>query len=333
MASNLAHKAEIDPEVLTRTYVSSSLQVDQKTLDDYYAFFSGKEVDMLPYVYAEPSDAYNALVHAPEYYLFRDEVNTIANNQDVLRRYLTGVTDIVEIGPGCDYTVENKTVPILNCASDLKRYHAIDYSENYLKEACRSVSERKSDIEVLGIEADLMNGKIDLGKIPLGKKCILFLGSTLGNFTEMQQQHAISQIANTTSLGEMLILTVDTNYHGESVLSSYSNKSFYAFAMNSLNNLATIYPPFKKYLSSFEVRCVWDEANNLNNAYFITKNNLSFEFANFGIINITSGQKLEGIKSRKFSRNKIATLLKNTFDIIDVLSYSQKAQVFICKRI
>lgn len=335
MSGYLVSKAEMDNESLSSVSGSKILLADQKTLNDYYAFFSGKEVDMLPYVYAEPSDAYNALVHTPEYYLFKDEVNTITHNQDALRKYLGGVTDIVEIGPGCDYAVENKTVHILNCAADLERYHAIDYSENYLKEACLSVSKRKPGIEVVGVEADLMNGKIDLGKIPNGKKCILFLGSTLGNFTEAQQKHAICQVARMTNPGDLLILGVDTNIDEKTVLKAYdySDKCSYNFMVSILKHFSKISPQFENYLKFFDIKSEWDEFQNLVRIFLRVNQDVILKINKFKSLSIKKNDILKIGVSRKFRIQDIKRLLKNKFDILEDISYSSKMKIFICRNI
>jgi hypothetical protein len=106
-------------------------------LDDFYRFFKGEYIDMLPYIYAEPSDAYKRIVKdCEDYYIFRDEVENIENNKEKLTKYLANVKDMIEIGPGFNEVMAKKTLPIVSCANKLKRFFAVDSSACYLDEAC-----------------------------------------------------------------------------------------------------------------------------------------------------------------------------------------------------
>jgi len=315
--------------------IQAPLQVDQKTLDDYYAFFTGKEVDMLPYVYAEPSEAYSELVkNNPDYYLFRDEVNTIAFNEDSFKKYLSDVTDIIEIGPGCDYTVKHKTAPILDYTISLQRYYAIDYSECYLRDACIAVQRfAEADVDVLGIKADIMNGTIELPDTPHGKKCVLFLGSTLGNFTNTQQSHAINHIALITNPGDVLVITADTNMDEKKVLKAYDNAYDDMLISGIFKHFARIYPEFLQYIHYFQLKYSWDKSEKTVSAYFLATHDLHLNFRDGRIAQITKNQKFYAARSRKFDIQYISSLLENKFDISKTLAYSGKTKTFICKRI
>ena len=95
-------------------------QIDKKVLEDFYSFFSGKYVDMLPYIYAEPSDAYKGIVkNCKDYYLFSDEIDNIEHHKEKLMMHLANVEDIIEIGPGFDYVMMKKTLPVISCAKKL----------------------------------------------------------------------------------------------------------------------------------------------------------------------------------------------------------------------
>jgi hypothetical protein len=92
---------------------------------------------MLPYIYAEPSDAYKRIVKdCEDYYIFRDEVENIENNKEKLTKYLANVKDMIEIGPGFNEVMTKKTLPIVSCANKLKRFFAVHSSACYLDEAC-----------------------------------------------------------------------------------------------------------------------------------------------------------------------------------------------------
>lgn len=314
----------------------AELTIDKKTLQDYVTFFTTKKgADMLPYAYLEATDNYNNLVkNCPDYYLFNDEVKTISSNKDALKEYLKEVTDIVEIGPGSDYTLEHKTLPILSYVENLKRYHAIDISKDYLDNACNYIKKHTPNIEICAVEADLMQKtQIGLNQIPCGKKAVLFLGSTLGNFTQIQQNYVLKQISKLTKPEDIAIITVDTNQDKESMVRAYDNLQVYNFMFGILKYFATTNIVFKPFINSFEVKCKWDEENKLMDICFVVKNDLSFFMESYGEIVLTKGQELRGITSRKPNTEDICTLIQqNQFEVLDILHYTNKMQLFICKR-
>ncbi len=313
--------------------IQAPLQVDQKTLDDYYAFFTGKEVDMLPYVYAESSEAYRDLVkNSPDYYLFRDEVSIIANNKDKLSNYLADVVGIVEVGPGFDYTISRKTIPFLSYAQNLRRYYAIDNSTNYLRNACDFIKSHTTSFEVHPIAADLMNGVIDI-PVSVGKKCIVSFGVTLGNFDHLQQKQMIRQLNYIARSGDLLVLTTDTNRDEASAIKAYTGDFFTNFALCALTHFAKINPSFEKYALSFETECFWNSEENSVDRYYIAKKAISFDYYNYGNIFIPRGQRLKGIMSRKLSLEHMTKLLEDDFDVVDILSHSDKVKTFVCKKI
>ena len=137
----------------------NTIEIDKKTLDDYWKFFTTEEgADMLPYVYMESSHLYDEMIkNEPAYYLFHDECDLIKNNKDQLIEILKDVTDIIEVGPGSCHTIEHKTLPILSYATNLKTYHALDHSENYLVDAIDFIKQNTKDIEIKAVEADLLD--------------------------------------------------------------------------------------------------------------------------------------------------------------------------------
>ena len=316
---------------------AQGLHVNQETIDTYLAFFTQSSgADMLPYVYMESCDLYNNLIkHCKDYYLCKDETETIDKSLDQFSKYLSEITDIIEIGPGSVHAVKNKTLPILNCSKNLQRYHAIDHSKNYLEEACGFIEKELPDIDVLRIEADLTQvGEIKLNSINEGNAALLFLGSTLGNFKVFQQNNIIQQFYNLLNSNDKLIITIDTNQDEESLLKAYNNLYFYDFVMGSLKYYARINPEFKKYLTSFEAKVVLDKNLNLIDAFFMVKNDLSFYFDSNRIINLYKGQELRGIISHKPSSEKIVNLLfQNNFEVLEILGSSKGMKTFICKRL
>lgn len=310
--------------------------INPKIFKDYINFFTtSKGIDMLPYVYLESNNLYdNLLKNNEDYYLFNDEVSLIGNNKDKLSKYLENVNDIIEVGPGSSYAVEHKTIPILTSALQLKNYHAIDYSKNYLVDICNIIKERMPSLKINTSESDIMQKyPITLNALINNKKAIMLLGSTLGNFNDFQQSYIVKQLSNLIDCNDIFILTVDMNQDPVSLIKAYSNTHTHQFIKEFLLYFSRINSSFTKYLNSFEIKINWDEFNKLVDIFLIAKENLCFNLPRFGDIKIQYGQEFRGIKSRKPTINRVLSLLEiNDFHVLDVLTHSNKMGMFICKK-
>ncbi|MES2214636.1 MAG: L-histidine N(alpha)-methyltransferase [Pseudomonadota bacterium] len=315
-----------------------SLMTSQEK-EDYFKFFTTEEgVDILPYVYKQSSDAYDQLVkNCPEYYIFHDEVNIIKNRRDIFKKYLSGIREIIEIGPGSDHAITHKTLPILSYANDVQSYHIIDNSAEYLAEAHNFVKNNTSKIDIYSLKADLFsNLDIKIKQKYNGPKCVLSFGITLGNFLVSDQSHIIGQIKKMTDRNDLLIMSVDTNHEVRSLLSAYSGKYNYELVRGALEYFAKINPSFLPHINSFAMKCVWNSCLNAVETYFVAKDNLLFSLDNFGPIKISNGQKLKGIRSHKHRVEVVQALLsQNGFETLEILSYSNadRIKTFICRKI
>lgn len=306
----------------------------QRAYTDYLNFFLAKpEADILSYAYFENSLYEDLLEKNSSYYLFTEEVRLIKQNQENLTRYFQDVHNILEIGPGSNRAIQNKTIPILTNCSLLRRYHAVDRSKQYLTDACNFLQYKFPALNISSTEANLLQPiPIQLSQNLKGKKAIIFLGGTIGNFTKEQQQHTIGQFIALTNPDDLIIITFDTNLNEESLLKTYSNKYTNNFVMGALKYFAKINPPFEKYLNSFDVHCEWNKQSNILEIGFTAKIDVSFKFG-CNNIDIMKGQNLKGIKSHKFTQQNISSLFdKDFFSPVTVLENSSSVKVFIYKR-
>ncbi|MCT4634656.1 MAG: L-histidine N(alpha)-methyltransferase [Rickettsiales bacterium] len=314
----------------------SKQTIDQKTLEDYVAFFTTEHgADILPYAYLGSGNLYDKLLEKnPSYYLFNDEVSLIRNNSHKISKYLSDIKELIEIGPGSSRAVNNKTIPILNCAPELKSYYAIDHSINYLTDACKCISTNIPKLNIFPLEANLLQkDPIAIDIQTTVKKAVMLLGGTLGNFTTTEQEYILKNIYSFMSPHDIFILTIDINQDEESLNLAYSNIDTNKFIMEALHYFATINPDFSKYLNSFEVKCTWNKELHFLDMYFIAKQEISFYFPGYGDIMIRKGQKLKGIKSRKPTTNNVVKLLNNNrFSIIDEFTNFNKMKMFICQK-
>lgn len=310
--------------------------IDQKTFDDYINFFTTEDgADILPYAYLNSSHLYNKLLeNNTHYYLFNDEVSLIKRNSPQLTKHLSEIKELIEIGPGSNHAVQNKTIPILSCATNLKNYYALDHSIDYLNDAYKCVSDNIPKLNIFTVEANLLEtNPIEINTHKTNKKAVMLLGSTLENFDFNKQKHIIQNIHNIINSNDLFILTVDTNQDEESLNLAYSSEHNIKFIMGGLYYLEKIAPNFMPYINSLEIKVAWNKNLNVVDTHFIAKNDFSFYFNGYGDIIIKKGQLLKGVKSRKPTTNNITSLLESSgFSIIDILSNSNKVKMFIATK-
>lgn len=315
-------------------FTSEKTKKKKKALQDYLAFFTTEEgADMIKYIYEEDNGAYEDLVkNCPEYYICRDENQLIAEKADEFADALKNVTNIYEIGAGSEYSMINKTLPILSYARNIINYTVIDIADQYLKKARPFMEKHRPDLEIHTIKADLMNGKIATLKTNK-KKAILFLGGTMGNFTEVGQNHIMQQIKAMTSKGDILIFTVDGNEDGQSVLKAYDHEYNYRFNNQILSYFIKFCPEFKRYISKFKVKLEWNIIEKSIELFFMAKDNITFYFPGFGQINIAKNQKLKAGRSKRSNIPEVSDLIAcSGFSILKILNNHSTINTFICKR-
>ncbi|MCT4635068.1 MAG: L-histidine N(alpha)-methyltransferase [Rickettsiales bacterium] len=314
----------------------SKQTIDQKTFNNYVDFFTTEHgADILPYAYLASGNLYDELLEKnPSYYLFSDEVSLIKSNFHKISQYLSEIEEIIEIGPGSSRAVNNKTIPILNCAPNLKNYYAIDHSIDYLTDVYKCISNKIPQLNIFTIEANLLQTKpIKVNTQTTGKKALSLLGSTLENFTINEQKQIIKKIYNIIDYDDLFILTVDTNQDEESLGLAYSREHNIKFIMGALHHLSKTIPDFTPYIDSFRIGVNWEKEHSTVDTHFIAKNSFSFHFDNYGDIMIREGQKLRGVKSRKPTTDNMIKLLNNNgFSIIDTFTNSNKIKMFLCQK-
>jgi uncharacterized SAM-dependent methyltransferase len=311
-----------------------------QTLEDCYKFFATKDgADILSYSYIKAPFAYDNLIrNCEDYYLFKDEIELIKNNQLKLEKYLDGVESIIEIGPGSKLPVVNKTLPLLSYASDLKEYCPLDISVEYLREVCDIVRKSSPRVKIVPIELDIMNhnnfyfNKLGYGSYKKKKACIM-LGGTLGNFDERQQKSILQQISNILEPGNLFFITFDTNENEAEILKAYNNQFLFHILDGSFSYFADRYVGVKKWTKILQPQARYDKLSKCVNLFFIATSSFTLNLPCCDTIKVAKNQKLRGVKSQKYTVEHARVLLSTNFATLDILNNSNKMRMFICQKL
>ncbi|MCP2623984.1 L-histidine N(alpha)-methyltransferase [Mycolicibacterium smegmatis] len=151
------------------------------------------------------SDLFDQITRLPEYYPTRTEAQILrTRSAEIIAA--AGADTLVELGSG----TSEKTRMLLDAMRDaelLRRFIPFDVDAGVLRSAGAAIG-----AEYPGIEIDAVCGDFEehLGKIPhVGRRLVVFLGSTIGNLTPAPRAEFLSILADTLQPGDSLLLGTD----------------------------------------------------------------------------------------------------------------------------
>jgi L-histidine N-alpha-methyltransferase len=154
---------------------------------------------------AQGSALYEQICAQPEYYPTRIE-EAILQQWAPEISVLTGPCTLIELGSGSSI----KTGHLLSAYQNMYRhvcYTPIDISGNALKHAGRAIIDQRPEIQVVGIHGTYSDS------FPLirfvSPALVIFLGSTIGNFTPAEERIFWSDVTANMQTGDYFLLGVD----------------------------------------------------------------------------------------------------------------------------
>jgi L-histidine Nalpha-methyltransferase len=151
------------------------------------------------------SDLFDQITRLPEYYPTRAEAQILRARSASIAE-ASGADTLVELGSG----TSEKTRILLDALRDsgsLRRFIPFDVDAGVLDGAGSAIQR-----EYPGVEVDAVCGDFEehLGKIPrIGRRLVVFLGSTIGNLTPGPRTDFLSALSDTLQPGDSLLLGTD----------------------------------------------------------------------------------------------------------------------------
>ena len=151
------------------------------------------------------SDLFDQITRLPEYYPTRAEAEILRDRATEIAA-ASGADTLVELGSG----TSEKTRLLLSALRDggsLRRFIPFDVDAGMLQAASSAILD-----EYPGIEIDAVCGDFEehLDEIPkVGRRLIVFLGSTIGNLTTVPRAAFLAALSDTMQPGDTLLLGTD----------------------------------------------------------------------------------------------------------------------------
>jgi L-histidine Nalpha-methyltransferase len=191
------------------------------------------------YLYDDVGSAlFEVISHLPEYGLTRAD-------ERLLRRYASEIVDrvarpvaVAELGSGSG----RKTRYLLEafCRRQRTSYYPVEISRSALVMCERELSDIDA-ISIVGFEREYLDGLLEVAayRKPEQYLCVLFLGSTIGNFDRAAAVKFLSEVRHILQPGDSLLLGTDLEKPSWQLIPAYDDELGVtaAFNLNLLGRL------------------------------------------------------------------------------------------------
>lgn len=206
-------------------YADSFNEADAFALDVLVGLSSPKKSLSSKYFYDTwGSELFNKITELPEYYPTACELEIIQHNSATIARYVDydQPFNLVELGAG----FSPKTTSLLNYFLDQKldfQYVPIDISEGAMHSLIESLRSKFPRLEANGLVTDYFNGLKWLNNRSKRKNLVLFLGSSIGNFTHAENCILLRNLWNCLNHDDVLLIGFDLKKDIEMLLRAYND--------------------------------------------------------------------------------------------------------------
>jgi L-histidine Nalpha-methyltransferase len=170
------------------------------------------------------SQLFEEITELPEYYVTRTERQILAEHAEEIVSAAAGGRDLsmIELGAG----TATKTGLLLNAAVGLQgsvTYRPIDVSETALEEARARLEAEIPEVTVEPIVADYTEGMRQNGASHTGRKLVLYIGSSIGNFSPSDALEVLRGVRAQLLPGDSLLLGTDMVKNVNTLLAAYDD--------------------------------------------------------------------------------------------------------------
>jgi L-histidine Nalpha-methyltransferase len=170
------------------------------------------------------SQLFEEITELPEYYVTRTERQILAEHAEEIVTAAAGGRDLsmIELGAG----TATKTGLLLNAAVGLQgsvTYRPIDVSETALEEARTRLEAELPEVTVEPIVADYTEGMRQNGASHTGRKLVLYIGSSIGNFSPADALEVLRGVRAQLLPGDCLLLGTDMVKDVDTLLAAYDD--------------------------------------------------------------------------------------------------------------
>lgn len=274
---------------------------------------SEKKFLLSKYFYdAQGSQLFKAIMNLKEYYPTRCEYEILSfHKANILSDFLNkeNFFELIELGAGDGF----KTKILLNYFVEEGvnfKYMPIDISASALKELEESLRKEIPGLNIEGICDEYFKAMLKLKLFDHHKKVILFLGSTIGNFSDDEAFSFLKALNRSLNKDDIAVIGFDLKKNPVLIANAYNDKDGVtrAFNLNLLNRInSELEGDFD--LSHFDHYPVYDPITGEAKSYLISTINQSVKIKKLELtFNFYAGEPIHTEISKKFAVSEIKSL-------------------------
>lgn len=179
------------------------------------------------YFYDATGDAlFQQIMHCPEYYLTRCEMEILETQSPAIVAAIRAVApqaDLVELGAGD----ASKSIHLLRewmRTGMGATYYPIDISANIIGHLQEMLPEKVPGLDVRGLNGEYMEMLAKSGQAPERARVVMFMGSSIGNFTPGEAIGFLSEVRRQLRPGDFLLIGFDLQKNPRLVLDAYNDR-------------------------------------------------------------------------------------------------------------
>ena len=261
--------------------------------------------------YDQPGSAlFEQITRLPEYYPTRTELEILCHRGAEIADEVRPTIAVVELGSG----TAAKTITLLQAFSRRQMrvpYFPVDISPAALAEARDRVESQCTRVSVRPVVADFSHGFSFLRNIP-GRKLVLYLGSSIGNFDPGPAVEMLSQIRSQLAPSDALLLGTDLVKDAAILVPAYDDAQGVTAQFNK-NILARLN---RELGANFDLDCFrhiarWNSEKSRMEIYLesLRPQVVHIALLNFHI-QLANGERIHTENSYKYSMPMVRQMLK-----------------------
>jgi L-histidine Nalpha-methyltransferase len=257
------------------------------------------------------SQLFEKICQLPEYYPTRTEAS-------ILQQYATDIVnqtqaiELVELGSGSS----SKTRYLFNAyqESNIPLYYIpVDVSDSILKESAKELLIDYPQVKIQGKVATYSQALQQLKNNFLGKRIIIFLGSSIGNFNSAKCDRFIAQVTSALNPGDYFLLGIDLQKPVGVLEAAYNDSQGVTAAFN-LNMLQHLNHRFAGNfnLDSFKHQAIYNQTEDQIEMYLISQKEQTVTLSSLNLtIKLEKEERILTEISRKFNLEKMEKYLSD----------------------
>ncbi len=179
------------------------------------------------------SHLFEEITRQPEYYLTDCELNILRMHAEAISKWMGPGVVLAELGAGNG----EKATRLISALKSPRCYVPIDISSQSLQSAVDSIRQFKPGIEVNPLCLDFGEGFLWPDGLPVGPRCLVFMGSTIGNMEPADAVLWLSGLGAHLNRTDKMLIGVDLK-KDEKILNAAYNDAQHVTAAFNLNALA-----------------------------------------------------------------------------------------------